>query len=128
MHSVLRRRRSTRRISSISKLQPLKVDTRVILHMIEADKSKPGDIVVRASDTATLVLLLHHVHQVSSTVRMEVGTRGHGDLRYLKVTMIAAAIGQAVCAALPGLHAFTGCDYISAFARKGKNSPYAIVG
>ena len=32
-----------------------------------------------------------------------------------------------MCAALPGLHAFTGCDYTSAFARKGKNRPYGIV-
>ena len=34
-------------------------DTRVILHMIEADKST-GDIVIRAPDTDILVLLLHH--------------------------------------------------------------------
>jgi hypothetical protein len=32
-----------------------------------------------------------------------------------------------MCAALPGLLAFTGCDYTSAFARKGKSMPYAIV-
>ena len=104
-----------------------KADTRVILHMIEADKSTPGDIVVRASDTDILVLLLHHVHRVSSTVWMEVGTRGQGDLRYVNITKIAAAIGQTMCAALPGLHVFTGCDYTSAFARKGKIRPYAIV-
>lgn len=102
-------------------------DTRVILHMLEADKSIPGDIVIRASDTDILVLLLHHVHRVSSTVWMEVGTRGQGTLRYVNVTKIAAAIGSGMCAALPGLHAFTGCDYTSAFARKGKSRPYAIV-
>ena len=56
-------------------------DTRVILHMIESDKSTPGDIVIRASDTDILVLLLYHVHRVSSTVWMEVGTRGQGDLQ-----------------------------------------------
>lgn len=102
-------------------------DTRVILHMIEADRSTAGDIVVRASDTDILVLLLHHVHRVSSTVWMEVGTRGQGNLRYINVTKIANSIGPAMCAALPGLHAFTGCDYTSAFVRKGKNRPYNIV-
>ena len=104
-----------------------KSDTRVIHHMIEADKSTPGDIVVRVSDSDILVLLLHHVHRVSSTIRMEVGTRGQGDLRYVNITKIAAAIGQAMCAALTGLYVFTICNYTSAFARKGKSRPYAIV-
>ncbi|KAG5895991.1 hypothetical protein JTB14_005097 [Gonioctena quinquepunctata] len=31
-----------------------------------------------------------------------------------------ANIGEDVCLALPGLHAFTGCDTVSAFAGKGK--------
>lgn len=102
-------------------------DTRVILHMIEADKNTPGDIVVRASDTDILVLLLHHIHRITVTVWMEVGTKGQGNLRYVNVTKIAAAIGKSMCAALPGLHAFTGCDYTSAFSRKGKNRPYSVV-
>ena len=102
-------------------------DTRVILHMIEADKSTPGDIVIRASDTDILVLLLHHQHRVSSTVWMEVGNRGQGNLRYVNVTKIADSIGHEMCTALPGLHAFTGCDYTSAFVRKGKIRPYEIV-
>ena len=29
-----------------------------------------------------------------------------------------------ICAALPGFHAFTGCDYTTAFIRKGKVRPY----
>jgi len=102
-------------------------DTRVIIHMIEADKSTPGDIVIRASDTDILVLLLYHLHRITSTVWMEVGTTGRGNRRYINVTKIAAEIGPAICAALPGLHAFTGCDYTSAFARKGKSRPYEIV-
>ena len=104
-----------------------KADTRVILHMIEADKSTTGDIIVRVSDTDILVLLVHHVHRVSSTVRMEVGTRGQGDLLYVNITKIAAVIGQVMRAAFPGLYAFTGCDYTSDFTRKGRSRPYAIV-
>lgn len=104
-------------------------DTRVILHMVEAAKSTPGDIVIRASDTDILVLLLHHVHRVPSTVTvwMEVGTKGKGNQRYVNVTKIAAAIGNSMCAALPGLHALTGCDYTSAFSRKGKNRPFTVI-
>lgn len=102
-------------------------DTRVILHMIEADKSTTGDIVIRATDTDILVLILHHLHRVSSTVWMEAGTSGQGNLRYVNVTKIAAEIGPEMCAALPGLHAFTGCDYTSAFTKKGKKKPYELV-
>ena len=31
------------------------------------------------------------------------------------------------CAALPGLHAFTGCDSVSAFAGKGKGKCYNLL-
>ena len=113
-------------VSSLSCNHP-EADTRVILHMIEADKSTPGDIVIRSSDTDILVLLLHHIHRVSSTVWMHVGAKGQCNLRSVNINKVAAAIGQTMCAALPGFHAFTGCDYTSCFARKGKNRPYAIV-
>ena len=66
----------------------------------EVDKSTPGDIIIRASDTDILVMLLPHVHLVSSTVWVQVGTRGDGGLCYVNMTKNAAAIGQAMCAAL----------------------------
>lgn len=31
-----------------------------------------------------------------------------------------------LCEALPGLHAFTGCDFTAAFARKGKIRPFEV--
>ena len=90
-------------------------DTRVVLHMIQSDKEATGDIVVRASDTdiGLLVLLVHHVHRVSSMVWMEIGSKGMRNLRYLNARKIAERLGPDICAALPGLHAFTGCDYTS---------------
>ena len=41
---------------------------------------------------------------------------------YLEISAIADAAGPQVCDALPGLHAFTGCDSTSAFAGKGKKT------
>ncbi len=35
----------------------------------------------------------------------------------MDVSKVAAAIGQVVCKALPGMHAFTGCDLVSAFGK-----------
>lgn len=102
-------------------------DTRVILHMIQSSRSMNGDIVIRASDTDILVLAVHHLHRVTSPIWMETGNKRHGNLRYINATKIAATIGQRLCGALPGLHAFTGCDYTSAFLRHGKSKPYAIL-
>lgn len=86
--------------------------------MIQVNVTAPGDIVFRASDNDILVLLLHHLHRVTSTVWMEVGTSSTGNRRYINVTKIAAATDPAVCVAPLGFHAFTGCDYSSAFVRK----------
>ena len=41
---------------------------------------------------------------------------------YLETSAIADAAGPHLCDALPGLHAFTGCDSTSAFAGKGKKT------
>ena len=45
------------------------------------------------------------------------------NARYVDIGKIAHAIGQDACKALPGLHAFTGCDAVSAFAGIGKVKP-----
>lgn len=45
------------------------------------------------------------------------------NARYVDIGKIARAIGKDVCTALPGLHAFTGCDAVSAFAGIGKVKP-----
>lgn len=40
----------------------------------------------------------------------------------MNVTKIFVKLGTNVARALPGLHSFTGCDFIPAFYRKGKTS------
>ena len=39
---------------------------------------------------------------------------------YVKISTIADAVRPHLCDALPGLHAFTGCNSTSTFAGKGK--------
>ena len=52
---------------------------------------------------------------------------GTGDKhRFLSVRKHAAVLGNAT-QALPGLHAFTGCDSTSAYVHKGKNRPLSIM-
>ena len=79
-------------------------------------------MVVRATDTDILVILLHHIEKIPATVWMDVGTSS--NRRYVNLTAIAEEIGQKVCMALPGFHAFTGCDYTAAFIRKDKKRPF----
>ena len=42
-------------------------------------------------------------------------------------TQLVQEIGPEVCAALPGFHAFTGCDYTAAFSRMGKVRPLNLM-
>ena len=103
-------------------------DTKLCLHMVEADSDMPGgDIVVRATDTDILVILLHHLHKVTSKILMDVGTSGRGNRRFVNVSTIASRIGPECCSALSAFHAYTGCDYTAAFVRKGKKRPFALL-
>ena len=105
-------------------------DTRICLNAIDADLSiqQPSEIVVTASDPDVAVILLHHCHRMKSNMWMEVGNKGKGDRRFLNISAIAAevGVGPMFCEALPGFHAYTGCDYTSSFVRKGKKRPLKI--
>ena len=46
---------------------------------------------------------------------------------YVNITCAAQEQGENLCRSLPALHAFTGCDMVSAFAKKGKVAPLNIV-
>ena len=39
---------------------------------------------------------------------------------YIDVSSVVRMLGAELCRSLRGLHAFTGCDSVSAFSRKGK--------
>ena len=106
-------------------------DTRIILHCMYAVKHQNVDreqcIVVKSPDTDVFVLLLAYQHllcNLHTDVLFETGT---GDKhRFLSVRKHAAILGN-VTQALPGLHAFTGCDSTSAFVHKGKKRPLSIM-
>lgn len=99
-------------------------DTR-ILYVISKFQS-PNNIVVRCNDTDVLVILLGNFHKINaeSKILMEVGFYNNNSLRYLDVGKLFVELGPDVCLALPGLHAFTGCDTTSCFYKKGKVTPF----
>ena len=59
---------------------------------------------------------LSSVHQVWFQ-ELSIGTNTY---QYIDVKKVAQMLGADKCKALPGLHAFTGCDTVSAFAGRGK--------
>jgi len=69
-----------------------------------------------------LSLLRTHMFWLCSKIRCRMyqkcGTKAR--TRFLDITKLSNALRRSVCNALIGMHAFTGCDTISAFAGRGK--------
>ena len=78
-----------------------------------------------SEDTDVFVMGLAVENQIGIHLFQRFGVKGHARVYDLK--KIAAAMGKTLCKALPALHAFTGCDTVSAFAGKGKVSALKLV-
>ncbi len=103
-------------------------DTLICAHLKDIDTCiNAENISIRASDTDIAIILLYHIWKFIANIWMDVGTSSKNDRRYVNITAIGNAIGLKLCEALPGFHAFSGCDYMSAFVRKGKVRPFAIL-
>ena len=103
-------------------------DTRIVLHI----KQACGQIILPSTvvcciDTDVLIILLFHMENIEGFVWMDVGQDRNNTRRYVDLTKLCRALGRKMCSALPAIHAFTGCDYTSAFLRKSKTRPVDIV-
>lgn len=96
-------------------------DTLIAFH---AANITAGHVIVRASDTDVLVILIGAVGQQRPEVRsmanivMDCGMGN--NRRYINVSNIVEVLEESkpgLPRALPGFHAFTGCDFTSAFYR-----------
>ena len=98
-------------------------DTRIVLHCQYAGLEAGSDvsIVVRSPDTDVLVILTFYSSTIRQKVLFDTGTGN--NRRIIDISSISVALGPAVSCALPSLHAFTGCDFTSAFVRRGKIKP-----
>ena len=101
-------------------------DTLIALHVSQLG----GEVVVRASDTDVLVILLamENAGDTERHVYMDCG--GGNSRRLLDITAIQTSLKEkqtGICAALPGLHALTGCDFTAAFYGKAKVKPFEIL-
>lgn len=64
------------------------------------------------------IVLLNFSSIINAKLFMRCGSRTR--TRLVNIRGIVQRTGQEVCEALIGLHSFTGCDTVSAFAGKGK--------
>ena len=54
----------------------------------------------------------------------KVGTYSQNNLSFIDVNQLLRKLGNTLCRALPGYHAFMGYDYAAALYRKGKVRPF----
>ena len=98
-------------------------DTLVGFHISQIAKTNEGTIVVRASDTDILVIILRVLGkgEILNTIINDCGT---GNARhFVNATEIYNTLEKChvgLSRALPGLHDFTRTDYTTCFFRKGK--------
>jgi hypothetical protein len=98
-------------------------DTRILLHVEHAGRHGLKRVMIRTMDTDVLVLAIGKYSKLSlEELWVSFGT-GKG-LKYFPVHTIATRLGDDRARALPGFHAFTGCDQTSSFAGKGKKTAW----
>ena len=93
-------------------------DKRLLLHAYHAGRNGFSTVVISSDDSDVFVLALAFKSFVPCSVYIKYGTQAR--TRYFDITHVVQRHGSEVCRCLPGLHAFTGCDAVSAFSEKGK--------
>ena len=96
-------------------------DTRVLLHSKHAADQGYKAVIIAADDTDILIMALSLGHNLQCPIYQRRGTSAH--CQYIDIRGVASQHGIDVCTSLIGIHAFTGCDSVSAFAGKGKVKP-----
>ena len=100
-------------------------DTRMLLHAGHASSNGATVVVVKSPDTDVAVIGLWASGDLSCRLLLQTGT---GQQRKLvDLSALRQLLGSNVCSALPGLHAFTGCDSVSSFSRRGKKQSYKLI-
>ena len=90
-------------------------DTRLLLH---AAQNGHQTVVTTSEDTDVLLLLLAFSRALNTNPLQKCGSSTR--MKLIDIKKIATVLGDDTCKALIGVHAFTGCDSVSAFAGKGK--------
>ena len=93
-------------------------DGRLLLHASHAARQGYQAGVICSEDTDVFILSLAFHAEVGAALFQKCGTKTRR--RVIDISKVAATVGEGVCKALIGMHAYTGCDTVSAFSGKGK--------
>ena len=101
-------------------------DTRMFLHVKSANEAGFSGALIVSEDTDVFVLAVYVASELENiTIYQKRGTAAR--VRYVNISAITNSLGSMVSKCLPGLHAYTGCDTVSAFASKGKLKAFKLV-
>ena len=100
-------------------------NTRLFVHASHAASSGFTSTIITSEDTDVFILCLYFRQTTPSPIFFKCGSTTH--TKFVDIIGIADKLGQDVCRALPGLHAFTGCDTVSALVGRGKIGPLKMV-
>lgn len=98
-------------------------DTRLLLHAKHAGQHF-SSVILRSPDTDVAIISLSLATKIQANVCLLSGTSGKEKL--VDIDNLAATLGGRAVEALPGYHAFTGCDSVSAFYSKGKVKTWKV--
>ena len=100
-------------------------DGRLLLHAAHAVRQGHQNIVISSEDTDVLVMLVAFQDVIVGHMFVKCGNKTRTKI--VSVERVAAILGADTCKGLVGMHAFTGCDSVSAFAGKGKISSLKLM-
>ena len=90
-------------------------DTRLLLHASHASQEGHRAVIVVTEDRDVFVLLLSFCRAMNTTILQMCGSSTR--TKVIDMKKITTVLGEDTCI---GVHAFTGCDSVSAFAGNGK--------
>ena len=82
-------------------------------------------VLIKSSDSDVEVISVAFQNKIAARIYILSGTKQR--MRLIDISEINTKLNQEIYDALLGLHAFTGCDSVSAFLGKGKKNPSEIV-
>lgn len=96
-----------------------------MLHAKHASDSGYQSVVIKTPDSDVIILACYFQCMITAQIIILTGTKLRS--RYIDIQKVCGQYDDLVLKALPGLHAFTGCDTVSSFSGKGKRKAFDII-
>lgn len=100
-------------------------DGGLLLHENHASEEGFENVIIASDDTDVFVLSLFFSRTIQASLYVKCGTKTRTKL--VDIGKIYCVLGAEVVEGLVGMHAFTGCDSVSAFAGKGKLKGFQLL-